>query len=68
MTIATALYVAWLSRRRMDDGTEAVRMERTKRNRNRMKTKAFSTLSNTKGGSVAQSDIWTTCRFCKKKE
>ena len=54
------MYVASPSRRKSDDGTEAVSRERIKRNRKRMNTKAFSTLSNTTGGSVAQTDIRTT--------
>ena len=63
MMSTTALYVARPSRRKSDDGTEAVRRERTKRNRMRLNTKAFSTLSNTRSGSVAQTDIRTICRF-----
>ena len=60
MTRTTALYVASPSRRKSEDGTEAVSRDRTKRNRKRTNTKALSTLSNTTGGSVAQTDIRTT--------
>ena len=65
MISTTALYVARPSRRKSDDGTVAVRRERIKRNRKRMNTRPFSTLSNTMGGSVfvAQTDIRTICRF-----
>lgn len=67
MTINAALYDDRPSRRKIDDGTDALSRESTKRKMKRSKMKIFAMNANIKYvcSSVPQTDMTVICKFWK---